>query len=341
MLEITLPPQLTSALAAHSTIRYWLRKTFTCDRCASTIEAYAYAVQDYLRFCAPHKINYVTAAQADLLAYLADLKKRPVSKVVKGVVVHRTGLASATRRKYWTALQMYYRYLLEAGIRDTVPFAQHEQAPRNRHGNPRRGVVRVEKKLPWLPRQEEWHRFMTGMKEESLRNNLMVALSYECALRKNELCTLHVADIVGTTITLRALNTKMKNDRRCSQFSSSTRALLDHYLATRPQASGHGSEVLFVSESTQNRGQPISDATWRKVVDRVAARADLLRFTPHTLRRLSINHFADQGYSSTRVTRHAGHGNEESTKHYRQHMPEQLMVGLARVLTQTAITNPQ
>ncbi|WP_375434926.1 tyrosine-type recombinase/integrase [uncultured Hymenobacter sp.] len=337
MHQLTLPPGLSTALAAHPTIQQWLRKVLICDLCASTVEAYAYALQDYLRFCEPRKIDYIAATEADVLRYLANLKKRPI---VEGAIVHRVGLSSATRHKYWEALKMYYRHLVKAGIRDTLPLTQDEHTLLNRHGNPRRGVVQVERKLTWIPTHEEWHHFLNCMRGESLRNCLMLALSYECALRKNELCTLQVTDIVGTLLTLRAKKTKMKRDRR-SQFSTRTRQLLDLYLKTRPHISGRGGETLFVSEATQNRGQPITDSAWRKVIDRVAERAELPRFTPHTIRRLSANHFADQGYSPERVSRHLGHFNKNSTGRYRQQMPEQLLVGFARVIGETIVPRPQ
>jgi len=330
MIQLKLPLSLANRLATHPTALAWLKTKFGFGKRASSIEKYAYVLADYTQFCEENLIDYIRATQDNILAYLEDLKGYSTKHTADAKP--RRKLSNSTRRDHLSAIRLYYNFLVEKRIRDSFPITHDMYSPRNRYGNPRRGLIPVERKSVWIPNDEQWKVILDCLRGESLRNNLMIALTYECALRKNEVCTLRVHDIIGDTITLPAERTKTNCEGKV-KFSARTRKLLDLYLKTRPDVMGSSSEALFLSESTQNRGQPISGSTWRKVVDRVAARAGLPRFTPHTLRHLSITHFANQGWNDDAVARFGRHRSQSSSGHYRHPSPQQLIVKVAHVLT--------
>ena len=50
-------------------------------------------------------------------------------------------------------------------------------------------------KLPWIPGNDQWQAFLDALQAERLRNQLMVLLAYEDALRSHELLALKISDI--------------------------------------------------------------------------------------------------------------------------------------------------
>ncbi|GAF43645.1 site-specific integrase [Rhodococcus wratislaviensis] len=111
----------------------------------------------------------------------------------------------------------------------------------------------------------------------------MLALAYDAALRREELCALRTDDLdpAHRTLRIRAETTKNRLER-VVPYSAPTGVLLSDYLAHRASLSrARGS--LFLSESRRNHAQPLSLGTWSKVVRRIALTADVPRFStqPH------------------------------------------------------------
>lgn len=321
-----LQPKLAHDIEQHPTITDWLSNRITTGLKVSSAETYAYSVMSFLRFCQAKKLNHVRVKDSHVLRYLAYLQKRPFEHDTS--LILKNAYATATQRKHLTSLRLYYGYLAEQKIRPISPLISVKNTGKAKKGQPQYRILPVGRKLKWIPNEEQWHAFLNCMKAESLRNQLMLLLSYEGALRKNELCTLEVSDISGVIITIRAENNKTNCDQRVT-FSPRTRRLLDLYLKTRPTPVGEGNAALFLSESKQNRGQGITGATWRKVIDRIAEQTNLPQFTPHTLRHLSITHFAEQGYSAQEVSDFARHQSIASTAVYRHTTPRQLVTKAA------------
>jgi integrase/recombinase XerD len=74
--------------------------------------------------------------------------------------------------------------------------------------------------------------------------------------------------------------------------------------------------LLFLSESRRNRAQPITIWSWSKVVERIAKRAGILRFTTHTLRHLCLTDLARAGWDIHEIATFAGHRSILSTLQY-------------------------
>src|SRR5207248_7513657 len=148
-------------------------------------------------------------------------------------------------------------------------------------------VPRVER-LRWIPTDAQWRALLEVAAGEPVRNRLMLALAYDAALRREELCLLGTDDLdpAHRTLRVRAETTKTRRGR-VVPYSAVAGQLLAGYLAHRRQVT-RARGALFVSESPRNRGEAISSWTWSKVVRSLADRAELPRFSTHTLRHLCL-----------------------------------------------------
>jgi site-specific recombinase XerD len=88
-------------------------------------------------------------------------------------------MANATIQQHLAVLRMFYDFLVEEG-RCTRSFRQGE-------GRWARSLVQREHKLPAIPTEEEWCRILGETAKEPIRNRLMLAMSYDAGLRREEL----------------------------------------------------------------------------------------------------------------------------------------------------------
>jgi integrase len=83
---------------------------------------------------------------------------------------------------------LFYDFLVEEGVRDRNPVGRGYRTADGRAG--RRGLVARCEPLPWIPTDAQWRAVLEVAAGESLRNRLMLALAYDAALRRGELCLL-------------------------------------------------------------------------------------------------------------------------------------------------------
>ena len=127
---------------------------------------------------------------------------------------------------------------------------------------------------------------LTSLKVERLRNQVMLLLVYDGALRREELVTLSISDLDVAYRQARIRADHAKNGReRVVGYGMVTSRLLEAYLRRRRELSVHGGP-LFLSESHHHFAGSLSLVMWSKVVQRIASRAGLPRFTTHTPRHL-------------------------------------------------------
>lgn len=163
----------------------------------------------------------------------------------------------------------------------------------------------------------------------------MLALAYDAALRREELCALTTDDIQPgqRLVTVRAENTKNRQGR-VVPYSVATGELFALYLRERRELSRERGP-LFLSESHRNRAQPISIWTWSKVVEGIAERAGVPQFTTHTLRHLCLTDLARAGWDIHEIARFAGHRSTETTLRYihlsGRELAEKLERGMASI----------
>jgi site-specific recombinase XerD len=217
-------------------------------------------------------------------------------------------LANATLQQYLTAIRLWYDYLIEEGIRQTNPVGRGRYTPgKGFSGARERGLIPKYKKLPWLPTEEQWHILLEAAKTEPLRNRFMLALAYDAALRREELCALETSDIdpAHRLIRVRAETTKNLMERMVP-YSVATGVLYMAYLQERRRLSRNRGP-LFLSESHRNWAIPITIWTWSKVVKGIAERSGVCQFTTHTPRHLCLTDLARCGWDIHEIALFAGH----------------------------------
>ena len=162
----------------------------------------------------------------------------------------------------------------------------------------------------------EWRALLAAACSEPVRNRLMLAFAYDCALRREELCSLATGDIdpARRLLRVRAETTKTRRER-VVPYSVVSADLYMAYLAERRRL-GNLRGPLFLSESTRNRAAPMTKWTWSKVVRRLAQRAALPTLTTHSFRHLCLTDLARAGWDIEEIASFAGHRSIQSTLLY-------------------------
>ncbi|MGC1655586.1 MAG: site-specific integrase, partial [Candidatus Acidiferrales bacterium] len=197
-----------------------------------------------------------------------------------------------------------------------------------------RGLIQRHHRLPWIPSEEQWQTILQVSKQEPLRNRVMLAMSYDAALRREEICSLEVSDVDPAHRLLRIRPEVTKNRReRVVPYSAATSELFSQYLRMRRELSREPG-LLFLSESCRNYGKPITIWTWSKAIARIAERCGLPRFTPHTLRHLCLTDLARANWDIHEIATFAGHRSVQTTTLYIHLSGRDLAQKLARGMTE-------
>ena len=300
----------------HERAAEWLHVWMDLGRASRTIDAYARGLAEFLLVCERDGIDPVTANRLQVAAFVKELTTRPGQRGANVIVLDSgSGLANATLQQRLVPVRLFFDYLIEEGLRDSNPVGRGRYTP-GRGGGHDRGLVPRLTKLPWIPSERQWLDLLEVVHDEPDRNRLMLALAYDAALRREELCSLRTDDLdpAHRMIRVRAETTKTRRER-VVPYSASTGVLLSGYLTHRASVS-RSRGPLFLSESRRNYGQPLTLWTWSKVVRRVALAADLPRFSTHTTRHLCLTDLARMGWELHAIASFAGHRSTESTLTY-------------------------
>jgi len=303
-------------VAQHSHARQWLGMQIKYGLAPNTIDAYGRALEDYLAFCAQHSVAPLSATREHIAAYVHYLASRP-RRARHRIPVTTSGLANATMQQRLTGVRLFYDVLVQDGLRSDNPVGRGHYTPGKCFGGQRaRGLIPHFHRLPWIPTDEQWHQLLAAAKSESLRNRVMLALAYDAGLRREELCSLAINDIDFShrLLSIRAETTKNRQSR-VVPYSAATGELLAAWLRRRRELS-QAPGPLFLSESRRNRSDPISIWTWTKVVEGIAERAGLPRFTTHTLRHLCLTDLARADWDIHEIALFAGHRSIQTTLQY-------------------------
>ena len=293
----------------------WLVLQQDLGRSPRTIEAYARSLVDYLRFCDREAVDVMAVGRAEIAGYVWDLRERPGHRGANVIVLDSgAGLSNATLQLRVTVLRLFYDFLVEERVRDRNPVGRGYRASDGSGG--RRGLVPRLEPLPWIPTDAQWRTLLEVAAGESLRNRLMLALAYDAALRREELCLLATDDLdpAHRMLHVRAETTKPRR-ARVVPYSAVAGQLLARYLTHRRSVTvARG--ALFVSESPRNRAAGVSAWTWSKVVRSIADRAGLPRFSTHTLRHLCLTDLARSDWDLHEIATFAGHQRTQTTQRY-------------------------
>ncbi len=287
---------------------------------------------DYLRFWARHDIDVVGAGRAEIAGYVRDLRERPGRHGANVVALSSgAGLANATLQLRITVVRLFYDFLVEERVRDRNPVGRGYRASDGRGG--RRGLVARFQHCRGSRPTSNGGALLEVAAGESLRNRLMLALAYDAALRREELCLLATDDLdpAHRTLRVRAETTKTRRGR-VVPYSAVAGQLLAGYLAHRRSITRERG-ALFVSESPRNRAA-ISPWTWSKVVRSIAVRAGGEAFSTHTLRHLCLTDLARSGWELHQIATFAGHQRTGTTLQYIHLSGRDLSDRLTRGMTQ-------
>ena len=287
--------------------REWLKFQATRGLAANTIEAYGRDLDSYLGFLESQNIPFDSVVRPTIGAYVRSIAELPVPRVRKKGAEARTTLAHATLQQHLTVVRLFHDFLVEERVCTRNPLGPAVGG---------RSLIQRHHRLPWIPNEEEWQRILGACKSEPLRNRVMLAMSYDAALRREEICSLETTDIDPAHRLLHIRPEKTKNrTERIVPYSSATSELFSRYLIIRRELNRERGP-LFLSESYRNHGQPISIWTWSKVIARVAERCNLSRFTPHSLRHLCLTDLARANWDIHEIATFAGHRSLQTTTLY-------------------------
>lgn len=287
-------------------------------RAPRTIDAYSRGLAEYLEICERDGIDPLAATRAQVAVFVRELTSRPSRRGANVVALDSgAGLSNATLQQRLVPVRLFYDFLVEEGVRGSNPVGRGRYTPGRRFGGGSgRAVVPRMVKLPWIPSEAEWLQVLAVFRAEPVRNRVMLALAYDAALRREELCCLRTDDLdpAHRTLRVRAETTKTRRERMVP-YSAPTGLLLAEYLRHRAGIS-RARGPLFLSESRRNHAEPLTLWTWSKVVRRVALEAEVPRFSTHTTRHLCLTDLARMGWEVHAIATFAGHRSIDSTLRY-------------------------
>src|SRR5713101_5921131 len=310
--------ELYPLVAASALPHAWLQRQSHLQLAPNTVDAYGRCLNDYLGFCAAQNVQ-PEAVTRDLVAlYVQDLAHRPNPKGANILSIESgRGLANASMQQRITVLRLFCDSLIEQQLRQDNPVGRGHYVPGKAFGGVRdRGLLPHYQKLPWLPSDEEWQNVLGSLEGELLRNQVMLLIAYDGALRREELVRLEIGDFDFAYRQIRVKAEHAKNRReRVVGYGKTTSRLLEAYLRQRKILSAKRGP-LFLSESHRNASQPLALVTWSKIVQKLALRVGLPRFTTHTPRHLKLTHMARAKMELHQIATYAGHKSLTTTMLY-------------------------
>ncbi len=243
-------------VAAHELTRQFLLSQARLQKARQTLEAYARDLDDLLEAFADLPFDEVIEADSGQLElYLDGLYNRPpkhgAGSQTKITRITNTRLALATIRRRVGTARRFYQWLIDRRLRRDVI----NPVPRGIKGVSR-GPVPSPRQDPWIPGDDAWERILRHfLEQESLRNQVLLLVCYDGALRRQECLRLRVEDIDHQSLTIKVRAETTKNGKeRFVVLSPITYQKLQHYLARdrRRLIEDYGGEedgCIFVSES--------------------------------------------------------------------------------------------
>ena len=310
-------------VAAFTHSKAWIETQLKLLRAPKTIDAYARALNDFLSVCDRLGIEPTSATRTSIASYVDDMTHRLSTHATPLINQHiPCGLANATMQQRLTALRLFFDFLIEIGLRDYNPVGRGRFTPRNGFYKAQRGLLPRYDQPPWIPSQQQWDHFLNlVLCHEPLRNQLMVFMAYDGALRRGELLSLTLSDIdfPHQKISIRPEIAKNRLGRVVF-YGDTTSDLLSSYVQYRHRLLSSSCEPfppqLFISESHRNRGQSLTYEMWNKIVRRIATRANLPLFKTHTFRHLRLTDLARCKLDLHEIALYAGHRSFKTTHQY-------------------------
>lgn len=292
----------------------------------STIENYSRDLNDFLLAFPDTPFSELLEADESTMAdYIDWLWKREAKwgdghAPDRSKITYLTGshLAPATIRRRVGTVSRFYRWCIRLRHRqDTLNPVREGIRGRER------GLVPVPASVPWIPDERQWKSILTHILTNcSTRDQTIVLLAHDGALRREEIVLLRVDDIDWRTHTI-AIRPEITKNKLPGTIvlSHPTWSRLKEYVEGERAAliRCHGADwngPIFLSDSQRNPGQPISKWTVKDIFDRLRNELHLPQLTPHTMRHLMLTELKRSGMELLEVSRYARHRKLSSTEIY-------------------------
>jgi len=313
-------------VAQNPITRAFLEQMAKEQKSRSTIENYSRDLNDFLSAFPDIPFSELIEADESRIAdYVDCLWKREALQRAgqqrdRSKVTYTSGskLAPATIRRRISTLRSFYRWSIRLRHRrDTLNPVREGIRGRER------GLVPVPISVPWIPDERQWKAILKHVLTNcSLRDQVIVLLAHDGALRREEIVQLRFDDIDWRThtITIRAETTK-NHMPGTIVLSNPTFIRLKEYIAEDRAAlircySADWNGPIFLSDSQRNPGQPLSKWTVKDIFDRIRDALHLPQLTPHKMRHLMLTELKKSGMELLEVSRYGRHRRLASTEVY-------------------------
>jgi len=318
--------ELYPLVSENPVTRAFIEELAQVRKSPSTIDNYSRDLDDFLQ--ASTSIPFSTLLEADeslIARYVDGLWSRPARrgsghKSAKEKITYITGsnLALNTIRRRVSTVRVFYDWCIRVRKRHD----QLNPVPRGVRGK-ERGFVSYAPSAPWIPSESQFADLLLYVfATMSLRNQALILVLYDGALRREEVTFLRKDHIDERTHTIKIPHelTKNKMQGRIVLSNTTWKILQDYLQEDRARlVQAYGAEdagPLFLSESNQNAGQPISKWSITKIFEEIRQALGLPQLTPHKLRHLMLTHLMDNGLDLYEVSRYGRHRSIASTEIY-------------------------
>ncbi|GLV55914.1 integrase [Dictyobacter sp. S3.2.2.5] len=298
-----------------------------------TIDAYARNLEDLIRaFALFGDVSLVEAGPDLLERYIDNLYHRAPARIRNKVTSKPCEkLSPNTIQQRIVTARLFYDFCIYHGYRQNKVNPLSRGSGRYGKASLKRGVVSRKQQLPWIPSDQEWEYLMKYLvTHESTRNQLMILLAYDGALRREELVSLRVDDFDWSAkfVTVRP-ETSKSGYQRIVTYCQVTAEVLKHYLWSEranilAAFGGDKNGPLFLSESNRNAGHPVTLGTFNDVIERLRSAIGLPYLTPHTFRHLRCTVLKRCGIDLEDIALYAGHQSIATTQLYIHLAPSEL-----------------
>ena len=250
----------------------------------------------------------VLTYRREIAAFLTHIGKPLEDVQCRDLIAYRrslSGLKPGTVCRKLSTIRSLFRFLVEAGYRETNP-AQVLKLPKNANTSPYR-VLSVEE-LQKLVGQPD------ATTSVGVRDGAILLLLAVNGLRESELINIDREDVSrrhGFTVGIvRGKGSKV----RIAKFVGTVESALWRWMEMTPRNAG----PVFVAVSGNHiTGQRLSTRSVRHRVALYARKAGILRrISPHALRHAAITHSLANGANILKVKEMAGHASLATTQRY-------------------------
>jgi integrase/recombinase XerD len=318
--------ELYPRVSENAVTRAFIEELAQVRKSPSTIDNYSRDLDDFLQ--ANADIPFSTLLEANesrIVRYIDGLWSRPARRgsghqSAKENITYITGsnLALNTIRRRVSTVRVFYEWCIRVRQRQD----QLNPVPKGVRGKTR-GLVSYAPSDPWIPSEQQFADLLLYVfATMSLRNQALILVLYDGALRREEVTFLRKEHIDERTHTIKIPHelTKNKMQGRIVLSNTTWKLLQDYLREDRARlVAAYGVDdtgPLFLSESNQNAGQPISKWSITKIFEELQQALGLPQLTPHKLRHLMLTHLMDNGLDLYEVSRYGRHRSIASTEIY-------------------------